>query len=480
MHITSLMVAFHITSLNVCGLRDQVKIHLLINNKSWDILCLQETRWDQAWADYFKSVSSDHLYISLGSIHSCGVATIVRARFPCVPKLVHTDTEGRLIVLDCDVPFKFRIINIYSPNNEQSKVVFFATVFSYVNDSSFIIGDFNTLLGKIDCGTNNVYKSDTGRTALINRIKTLNLTDIWRGLHGQKKGYSRRQLVKGVLKQSRIDLCLVTSKLVRMCESARYELNAFSDHSRLIIQVSEVSKSRNGGSWCLNNSLLEDELYVKKVSRLLDNLNEEMEFIDNIIDWWEMAKSRIKKATINFAKKKNWLQNQEEKSVREQLQVALDSSVTTPTNTVEPLILELKTKLYNMEAKKCKGAMIRARSRHTIEGERSTSYFLNLEKRVQKKVHINELKDSSGKLVRSADILNVAENFYSNLFSSEGCTEDAIALALQPITAQISQEEKELCDGPFFLNEVENAISSLGTNKSPGSDGLTGEFYKKI
>lgn len=82
-------------------------------------------------------------------------------------------------------------------------------------------------------------------------------------------------------------------------------------------------------------------------------------------------------------------------------------------------------------------------------------------------------------MVRSADILNVAENFYSNLFSSEGCTEDAIALALQPITAQISQEEKELCDGPFFLNEVENAISSLGTNKSPGSDGLTGEFYKK-
>lgn len=88
----------------------------------------------------------------------------------------------------------------------------------------------------------------TDRAALINHIVTLNLTDIWCGLHDSDRGYSRRQVVKGVLKQSRIDLCLVFSNQVNLCESASYEQNTFSDHSRLEIKVNKKSNKKNGGS----------------------------------------------------------------------------------------------------------------------------------------------------------------------------------------------------------------------------------------
>ena len=42
----------------------------------------------------------------------------------------------------------------------------------------------------------------------------------------------------------------------------------------------------------------------------------------------------------------------------------------------------------------------------------------------------------------------------------------------------LNQEEKELCDG--LLNEYECglALKEMQNNKSPGSDGITIEFYK--
>lgn len=106
------MAAFRLASINVCGLKDKVKLHSLITENSWDILCVQKVRWDQGWVEHFKISYPHHLFVSLGSVHSCGVAIIVRASFPSTPTLVFGDQQGRIIVLDFDLPFLFRVINI--------------------------------------------------------------------------------------------------------------------------------------------------------------------------------------------------------------------------------------------------------------------------------------------------------------------------------------------------------------------------------
>ncbi len=43
----------------------------------------------------------------------------------------------------------------------------------------------------------------------------------------------------------------------------------------------------------------------------------------------------------------------------------------------------------------------------------------------------------------------------------------------------ISAPDKDLCDRPITLTEVES-IKNLKVNKSPGVDGLTSEFYQKL
>ena len=45
---------------------------------------------------------------------------------------------------------------------------------------------------------------------------------------------------------------------------------------------------------------------------------------------------------------------------------------------------------------------------------------------------------------------------------------------------RVNQEKIENFNGPITSTEIKTVIRNLSTNKSPGPDGFTAEFYRKL
>lgn len=449
-------------------------------SSNWDVLCIQETHWDVSHVQQVQNMGAGSVFWALGTARSRGVATVVKPCFLGQPSVVHADPEGAFLVLDFSGAVEFRLINVYAPNDDGQRRVFFEKLFRFVTDSTILIGDFNVVLSNDDIGANNTFKNDISRSVIFEGTAKFNLTEVWRALHPSLVDFSRRQVVRGVLKQSRIDLCFASSALMQKVSGALYKWSGLSDHSHLNITFSLVKSKRNGGLWVLNNSILEDETFCRKMNHLFDVFDMELELLDSVVDWWSSAKNRIKKLCIHYSKHRAWQSSMRETTLRQRLWV-LDQGATSSVGPVNPEFLAVRAELEQLEVSKCRGAMLRAKARYTVEGERSTAYFFGLEKARQGKLYIDKLSDNTGKIVSEvSEVLDTAQDFYSKLFSSDGVAEQALNQAVGALERTLSREDRELCDAPLSLMEIEDAVKSLNTGKSPGEDGLTCEFFRRF
>lgn len=134
-----------------------------------------------------------------------------------------------------------------------------------------------------------------------------------------------------------------------------------------------------------------------------------------------------------------------------------------------------------LEKDRCKGAAIRSRAQHIVESERNTAYFLGLEKKKQSNMYISKVFHDQGNMVtHQEDILIIVQQYYSQLFSSSNLTDSGMSSLFSGVEKKLSSEDRQFCDVPFTVQEVETAIEGLNNNKSPGSDGLPGEFFKEF
>ena len=137
--------------------------------------------------------------------------------------------------------------------------------------------------------------------------------------------------------------------------------------------------------------------------------------------------------------------------------------------------------LKNLREEKIEGLRIRSRARWHELGEKSTSYFLNLENRNFVNKTIQELKTEQGTTVTNIkDILNEQKNFYENLYSDKQLNDNVdITETLQECNYNtLSEENKQKLEGEITYKELLSVLKKSKNNKSPGLDGYTSEFFK--
>ena len=115
------------------------------------------------------------------------------------------------------------------------------------------------------------------------------------------------------------------------------------------------------------------------------------------------------------------------------------------------------------------------------QGERSTSYFLNLENTRQNSNRVD--LDSNGNLnIMMRAFLRTAKTSYEKLYESKSApdAEDAIESYFEsfPAGKGLDDIDKIKCEGLLSHEECEKSVHKMKKNKSPGLDGLTAEFYQ--
>jgi len=184
---------------------------------------------------------------------------------------------------------------------------------------------------------------------------------------------------------------------------------------------------------------------------------------------------------ISYSKEKAKLKYEKEQRIQQELKDANKLFEDDPSSSNRLRLDEIKEKLELLYEEKVKGIVIRARARWHEYGERSTKYFLNIEKRNRVKKHFRKLLISGSITTDPYRILSEQKRFYQNLYKTKDSVEasNSIEAFLNSLNIpKLSEEQRQLCEGRISTEECRTIIETFQNNKSLRNDGLPIEFYK--
>jgi len=301
--------------------------------------------------------------------------------------------------------------------------------------------------------------------------KNNNLTDIWRDFNQCKQQFTWRR--KNGIDKSRIDFWLTDSNITPLILSTDIRPAPIysTDHLAISLKIKRPLK-RGPGFWKLNNQHLENSEFCNEVITIVNkckqlNLRNQLK--------WEICKHEIKEMSIKFSKQTSRRKHNRLQKLEKQL-----NSLLMENNKNEAKVTETEHEIKEIYDSKANGAQIRARIQFLEEGEKNTKYFLSLERSRQGRKSITTLNVNGKRITSIEDILKCEVEFYKNLYEYKSTLNPDQYLDKVNLEAKLTEQEANLCEGPITLEECLEAVNGMKSNKSPGLDGLTAEFYKQF
>ena len=101
-------------------------------------------------------------------------------------------------------------------------------------------------------------------------------------------------------------------------------------------------------------------------------------------------------------------------------------------------------------------------------------------KKKREKTQINKIRNEKGEVTTdTTEIQNILRDYYKQLYANKVDNLEEMDKFLERYNLpRLNREEIENMNRPITSNEIETVIKNLPTNKSPGPNGFTGEFYQ--
>lgn len=481
-------MSFSLLSFNARGLRNNLKrkaVFLYLKKFKSDFCLLQESHSTKDDLQFWKSQWANDLWGAHKSVKMAGV-TVLKDYFG--GKIIghESDLEGHYIIFTVSILQKYIIFinlygyNTYSENRNlfdilDDRICFWLN--KYPNAYLIVGGDFNVV---IDNKLDRIPPKDSKphNSYLIDFAEKFDLYDIFRKKSPDLKCYTWSS--KDFSKQSRLDFWLISKQITLADAEVNIHAAPLSDHKIITLNIvlSSAANIPRAICWKLNNSLLLHETVINNINRLITTRWEEATNHQSYSLYWELLKFDVSKYIRSYSSTLTKRRRAEEEDLCEK--IALLSKKNINLTDIELIQLsECQNKLDDIYKRKAQGAFVRSRLRWMEEGEQCSSYFFSLEKSKIKKQTIDTLKIQDHTVNDNKIIASYCSEFYTKLYSSN-FNEQYTFQVLNSIKSckTISDSDKKHCDNPLMLTEVQEAIQKLKKNKSPGNDGLSGEFYK--
>ena len=195
------------------------------------------------------------------------------------------------------------------------------------------------------------------------------------------------------LKQARLDYFLVSTDLTGLAESIQTSAGYRTDHSLVVMNMIFTHRKRGRGFWKFNNSLLSDPVYVSLVKDCINKTVEEykingdlehpqpLTFSINDQLLFETFKLQIRGKTISYAAWKKRERNKTECFPENEINFLQQSFNVSPCEETKRKLAQKQNELQELGEQKMHGIAMRSKANWITKGEKSTKYFLNLEKR---------------------------------------------------------------------------------------------------
>ena len=182
---------------------------------------------------------------------------------------------------------------------------------------------------------------------------------------------------------------------------------------------------------------------------------------------WEYLKYEIRKVTMNFLKNLGKEENKDQNFLEKELK-KLEKNLTNFQK--NECYLECKQKLQNIYNKKVNGIRIRSKCKWCNNEEKSTEFFLNLEKYRATQDCLRTVILNKKELNDSQQINDALYKFYQALLKEKvTLSEECMQSFLDNVSLRKLNEIQTLkYEGAIIEFELLKALSSMDNDKSPG------------
>ena len=455
------------------------------------VIFLQETHStkivEKVWINQW-GCGSGNIIFSHGASDSRGVLIAFREGLDIEIKTCLCDKNGRYIILHAHIQDNpILLVNYYAPNDESTQVQALSEICDIIDrmeleqDMTIVWGgDFNLFFDSfLDADGGNPQLKMNSLTKLLSIMSERDLCDLFRVRNPDTRHFTWRH--KNSFLQRRLDYFLVSEYSQEQIDTFDIIPSVQSDHSALKMKFSPLGERKRGPShWKFNNSLVLDKDFVTAMKNKIPEFYQESEELGDDVVCWEFLKYKMHQFSMTYSKEKAF----ERKSARLTLEKKvkeLESQIRS--NSDEALVEQYnksKNELENLYNYITEGIILRSEVNWYEYGEKSSKYFLSLEKRNKAKSHLRKVvKTNEQETSDPIEIIRCLKDFYSSLYTRRSNkTEDYCIAYLRRINIpKLTDDERNVCEGKLTKMEIWNALNSMGNNKSPGNDGFSKEFY---